>query len=214
MSLTAYDPGGLFVRVNDFARSTSWLHGPVTAWAKYGLVAFALLLLAGWWVARFRPAPRMAAALVAPVATVLAVGLNQPIIKAVDETRPYVVHPHALVLVTRTGDPSFPSDHAAMAGAVAAGLFFVAWQLGLVAGLAAVAMGFARVYVGAHFPLDVVAGLVFGAAVAVLCWVLLRIPVTRMVEWLRGGRLRALVASSGATAGRPRREPEPEPAVR
>lgn len=37
----------LYLRINDFARSTGWLHGPVTAWAKYGIVLFALLLVIG-----------------------------------------------------------------------------------------------------------------------------------------------------------------------
>jgi len=138
----------------------------------------------------------MAAALLAPISTVLAVAINQPIIKMVAETRPYVVHPHALVLVSKTSDPSFPSDHAAMAGAVAVGLFLVSWRLGLLATVCAVVMAFARVYVGAHFPQDVLAGLVLGGAVAALMWLVFRIPVTRLVERLRATRIRPLVGSS------------------
>jgi membrane-associated phospholipid phosphatase len=199
--VSADTPHDLYMTVNDFARSTGWLHAPMTAYAKYGLLIFAGLLLIGWWVARGRPAKVMAAALLAPVATVVAVGLNQPIIKSVAETRPYVVHPGALVLVSRTSDPSFPSDHAAMAGAVAAGLLFVAWRLGLVAAVCALVMAFARVYVGAHYPHDLLAGLAFGAAIAGLVWLLLRVPVTRIVEHLRGTRVLPLlgVVSGAAT---------------
>lgn len=190
----------LYLTINDFARHTGWLHAPMTAYAKDGLVIFAGLLLAGWWVARRRPSRVMAAALLAPVSTVLAVALNQPLIKLVNETRPYVVHPGALVLVSRTSDPSFPSDHAAMAGAVAMGLFLVSRRLGLVAAAFALVMAFARVYVGAHFPQDVVVGLAFGAGVAVVVWLLGRIPTTKLVDMLRGSRLSPLVASAQLAA--------------
>lgn len=190
------NPNDLFLKVNDLARSSGWLHAPMTAYANYGLLIFGAMLVLGWWIARARPARVMAAALLVPVATVLAVGINQPIIEAVKEARPYVVHPHALVLVSKSADPSFPSDHAAMAGAVAAGLFLVSWRLGLIATVCALVMGFARVYVGAHYPQDVVAGLAVGATVAALVWLLLRIPVTRLVDTLRATRIRPLVGSS------------------
>ena len=46
--------------------------------------------------------------------------------------------------------------------AMAAGLFLVSWRLGAVASVFAVLMAFARVYVGVHFPQDVMAGLAVG----------------------------------------------------
>ena len=42
----------LLLSVNDFARATPWLHGPLVLYAGYGLVVFAGLLVAGWWIAR------------------------------------------------------------------------------------------------------------------------------------------------------------------
>jgi membrane protein DedA with SNARE-associated domain len=44
----------LFQHVNDFARATPWLHGPILAYATYGVVLFGGLLLAGLWLARRR----------------------------------------------------------------------------------------------------------------------------------------------------------------
>lgn len=61
---------------------------------------------------------------------------------------------------------SFPSGHAAAIGCAAAcvALLFPRWRT--VAALAAVWIGFSRVVIGAHYPSDVVAGLMFGAWVA------------------------------------------------
>ena len=97
LSVRTETGGDLYLAVNDFARSTGWLHGPVTAYAKYGLLVFAGLLAVGWWVSRPRPSARMAAALLAPVATVLAIAVNQPLIRHVAEARPYAVHPLSLI---------------------------------------------------------------------------------------------------------------------
>lgn len=124
----------LFEQFNAFARATPWLHAPAQAFAAYGVVLFAVLLLAGWWIAR--RAGRVAgvvAAISAGGATLLAVAVNQPIVQAVHEARPYTSLPGILVLANRSTDPSFPSDHATMAGAVAAGVWIVNRRLGIAA---------------------------------------------------------------------------------
>jgi undecaprenyl-diphosphatase len=189
----------LFLVVNGFARSTPWLHGPLTMYAGYGLVVFAGLLAVGWWIARRDSNPaRMAAAVWAPLGMLLAVAINQPIVAWVNESRPYASLPDILVLATPTTDPAFPSDHAVLAGAVTAGLFLVDRRLGLIAGLAAVLMAFSRVYIAAHYPLDVAVGLVVGAAITLAGYVLFRGVLVRVVGAVRGPRLRPLVAASPA----------------
>ncbi|MGZ4623420.1 MAG: phosphatase PAP2 family protein [Blastococcus sp.] len=175
----------LLLDINTFARDTGWLHGTVAAYANYGVVLFALLLVAGLVLARRGSSRTLAAAGWAPIAMLVAVGLNQPIGSAVAEARPYATHAHLLVLAHRTADFSFPSDHSVMAGAAATGLLLVSRKLGLVAWVAALVMAFARVYIAAHYPWDVLAGLALGAAVAALGWVLFRVPLTALAAWLR-----------------------------
>ena len=175
----------LLIEVNSFARHTPWLHGPMKAYAADGVVAFAALLLAGLVLARTREDRVLAAAGWAPIGMLLAVALNQPLGRLVGERRPYDMHHGLLVLATRSTDVSFPSDHACMAGAVTAGLFLVSRRLGWVSLVLAVVMAFARVYIAAHYPWDVVGGLAFGAAVSLLGWALLRVPLVALTRWLR-----------------------------
>ena len=175
----------LFTDVNDLARHTGWLHGAVRGYAGYGVVLFAVLLFAGLWLRRAAADRALAAAGWAPLAVLLAVGLNQSLVGAFAEARPYTTHPGLLVLATRSSDFSFPSDHAVLAGAAAAGLWLVSRALGALATVAALVMVFSRVYIAAHYPWDVGAGLLFGAVVALVGWVLLRRRLTVVTGWLR-----------------------------
>lgn len=171
--------------VQELARATPWLHGAGVAIAVYGVVVFAALALWALVAARRGSDRALAAAGWAALGTVLAIAVNQPLGALVGEPRPYLTHPGALLLVPRTSDVSFPSDHATMAGAMALGLLVAAPRIGRWAVGAALVLAFARVYVGAHYPQDVLAGLVLGAAVSGLGWLLLRRPLTALTGWLR-----------------------------
>ena len=176
----------LMLAVNHLARATPALHGAVLAFATYGLVLFLALLLAALVVSRQRSSRDLAATGWTALATLLALALNQPLGHLVHEPRPYAVHPQLLRLADVTTDFSFPSDHAVMAGAVAAGLLIAHRRLGLVAAAAALLMALSRVYIAAHYPWDVVAGLLFGALVSLCGWALLRRPLVATTTWLRG----------------------------
>ncbi|MDX6373430.1 MAG: hypothetical protein QOD98_2418 [Nocardioidaceae bacterium] len=185
-----------FRAVNHLARITPWLHIPARLYAEYGVVLFAALLLGAWTLTRRGgDLQRVAAALWAPIGVLVALGLNQFFVSAVAESRPYTVMPHALVLVSRSTDASFPSDHAVMAGAAAAGLLLAHRTLGLVAAGLALLMAATRVYVGAHFPLDVVAGLAVGVVVALTSYAAARPRVLRLVVALSHTAARPLLTA-------------------
>ncbi|WP_310964465.1 phosphatase PAP2 family protein [Nocardioides terrisoli] len=188
---------GWFLQVNDFSRHTSWLHEPFHLYAVYGVALFGLLLLGTWWFSGRRQGVSMVArSLWAPCGVLIAVGLNQPLGRLVAEARPYTVFPHSLTLVARTTDFSFPSDHAVMAGAAAAGIWLVSRRLGLVTTVLAVLIAFARVYVGAHWPIDVVAGLAFGALVTLVGHLLLHRPLEWVVDRIGRTALSPLVRAA------------------
>jgi membrane-associated phospholipid phosphatase len=205
-----HPPGGcrmdqiVFDRINALARATPWLHQVVLSYATYGPLIFALLLVAGWWRARRHgEARQMAAMICAGAATVAAVGINQPIVNAVHRPRPYTDHVNLVVLATRSADFSFPSDHAVMAGAAATGLIFVARGLAAWAMAAALVMAFARVYIAAHYPFDVVVGLLLGAVVALAVYGAGHRMLTRAVTVAenRGRLLRPLLTARPVDAG-------------
>jgi undecaprenyl-diphosphatase len=58
-------------------------------------------------------------------------------------------------------------------------------RLGAVAVVAALHIGFTRVHIAAHYPWDVVAGLVLGAAVSLLGWLHVATPLPALTRWLR-----------------------------
>ncbi|MEU9193033.1 phosphatase PAP2 family protein [Streptomyces hundungensis] len=188
--------GGLYGDITDFARHTHWLNGPVSAYTSYGIALFAVFMLAGWWIARRKDASVMAAALAAPIAMVIAYGVNDAVKSVFTEVRPCRVLPHDFLIekCPPLDDYAFPSNHTTVAAAAAVALFLVDRRLGAIAAIAALLMGASRVYVGAHYPHDVLVAFVTGAAVAfAVTWSARRYggPV---VERLRAGALKPLLA--------------------
>ncbi len=186
----------LFQWVNTVQRGTTWAHGPLRLYARVGVVVFPLAIVVAWWAARRERDPRrVAAAAWAALAALEAFVVNQLVGHLVLRSRPYVAHSGVHLLVGRTGDFSFPSDHLAVGAAVAAALFLVDRRLGLVAAILACFMALARVYVGAHYPGDVAGGIVVGVLVALAGWPLavrgLEPLAARLTRW----PLRPLVAA-------------------
>ena len=197
----------IFYVINDFARETPWLHPLFTAYANHGLLLFVVLLAAGWWIARRNADPlAMVAALWTPLGVLAALLVYDPIALAVNETRPCNALAHIVVLHCNT-DGGFPSVHTVIAAAVATGLWLVNRRLGMVAALAAVLMAFARVYVGAHYPRDVLAGLALGTAVSLAGYVVVRPVLLRLVGFVSKTWLRPLVTTPADTPGLERNGP-------
>lgn len=187
----------IFRWINDLTVHTTWANGSMKFYAKTGIAVFAVLLVVVYLDARHRDDhERLAGAIWAGGAALAALGLGQLIGRAVDRARPYESLNNVHLLVAKTTDFSFPSDHATVAGAVAAGLLLTNRRWGTVAAIAAVMMAFARVYVGAHFPADVVAGLALGATVAISGRYLIVPQLRRLIGHLATTPLRRLLTAA------------------
>jgi membrane-associated phospholipid phosphatase len=190
----------LFMSINRLAIRTGWAHAAMRFYADYGIVLFAVLLVVGYLGARRSgKVAGVAASVWAGGAALVALGIAQIVGGAVNRARPYAALPNVQVLIARTADFSFPSDHATTVGAVAVGLVFVNRRLGAIALVAALAMAFARVYAGAHYPLDVVAGLALGGVIAAIGYRALVPMLTRLGAQLATSRLAPLVSPRPAT---------------
>lgn len=88
----------------------------------------------------------------------------------------YVPRPFAAgighTLLPHVADSSFPSDHSTLMAAVAVILLFTreTRRLGLLLVALWLPMAWGRVYVGVHYPSDLVGGAVLGATMALLVW--------------------------------------------
>lgn len=158
-------------------------------------------------VARFRARGLQLLLMTVP-AVLLAVVFNVALGTLFFEPRPFVTHASVHPLVSHAADASFPSDHAAVASALATILVVYAlflWRLPtsevvkqtvgaetrrvLLALATVLAMlgvmdmlyiGYARVYAGVHYPGDIVGGILCGLVAS-----LIAVAVRRLIEpWL------------------------------
>lgn len=71
------------------------------------------------------------------------------------ENRPFVDHPDAILILNHAADASFPSDHAVGTMAIACGILFYDWSLGTKMVYWSILVGISRVFVGNHYPGDI-----------------------------------------------------------
>ena len=103
----------------------------------------------------------------------LTLGVTSVVKMAVRRPRPYQSYPAELFCLQPVRDPSFPSGHTSLCFATATtlSLMYPKWYVAVPAYLWAAGVGYSRLYVGAHYPTDVVTGAIVGVGCAVLAHV-------------------------------------------
>ncbi|GAA4786824.1 phosphatase PAP2 family protein [Streptomyces ziwulingensis] len=197
----------LLYDINGLAKDAPhWFDRVMEFTGEYGLLfAVLLLVLWCWWTVRRRggeeAASSVAALIWAPLAAGVAVLVNVPIRGFVERPRPFKDHEGLEVLVSGKNDFSFVSDHATLVMAMAVALFVAHRRFGLVALVLALFGGFIRVYMGVHYPTDVIGGFALGTAVALLLSpvaMALLTPLTKAVE--RSPRVGWLISARGRSS--------------
>ncbi|MYQ40320.1 phosphatase PAP2 family protein [Streptomyces sp. SID4921] len=176
----------LTAAVVDAPGRAAHLLDPVT---ELTLIALGLLLLLLGWTAVRRRDPRLAAGSVLTGAgTVMAYAVSEALKLVVDEERPCRAVPgaEAVAVCPEAGDWSFPSNHATLAAALATGLALRRPRLAAVTVPLAVAAALLRVLAGVHYPHDVLAGALLGAAVVAAVLIVAQRPVERVASAVLG----------------------------
>lgn len=196
-----FEDDALYRDITDFAQNTpTWVQHAVEVWTEAGILLFGALFVAAWWRSR-RGSPRaFAIAALAPVATAVAYVCSELLKSGFTQERPCRAVAGAVPSLAEcppTGDWSFPSNHATIAGASAVALALVRRVVIWLTAPLALLMAFSRVFVGVHYPHDVAAGLLLGALVAAAAVRLGTGPVTRLAEAMRASSAPAVRWLSG-----------------
>lgn len=170
---TATNPAALDYRlyhwINDLVRSHLWLGERAATLESWSIPLFAVATVGLWFLARPGGGAKWKLACSSALASAgLALAANQAIALLWQRPRPYAAHPEALLLGARSPDPSFPSDHATAAFAIAVAVFSFDRVAGSLFLAAATTIAVGRVVTGVHYPADVAAGALMGTMAAVL----------------------------------------------
>ncbi|SDQ20383.1 undecaprenyl-diphosphatase [Actinopolyspora saharensis] len=202
-----------YLEIVDLTRSTpSWLWELAALFTEAVVGLFAVMLLLVWWRARKRGAAVMARALLAPAGVVLAYLASEFSKTLLRAPRPCHTFPDFEIPAEcpPASDWAFPSNHATVAGAVAVGVLLAWHRLGIPTALLSALGACSRVFVGVHYPHDVLVGVLLGGLVASVVVVALSRAVSPLVVRLRERRGFGVLLGAGEVAevgaARPRRQ--------
>jgi membrane-associated phospholipid phosphatase len=161
----------IFRAIDEFARDYKWLAHATYVFETVGVVLYAAAVVLLWLATAPGEERRWKIAALSGTASAgLALLINQVIAQIWHRPRPYETHPQVYHL-TKSHDPSFPSDHASAAFGIAFGIYFIDRRVGKFFLAVAVLIGFGRLLVGAHYLTDVLASVVVAAIAA---WLIVR----------------------------------------
>jgi undecaprenyl-diphosphatase len=169
--------------VNRFVAEHSWLGRVFQEIETYGTVLIGVAAVLLWLAARPGGSRKWKlASASALAAAALGLLVNRLVAAAWHRDRPYETHHVAHIWGPHKSDPSFPSDHASAATAIAVAVLLFDPIAGALFAVVALLIGVGRVIVGEHYPGDVLGGALIGATCALLVVLLARRLIHVLVQ--------------------------------
>lgn len=164
--------------LNQFARRSLAFDQTVVLISENGLLKGGVLAVLIWWAwfSSAHSSEKRSKLMMALVSCALSISLGRALALTLpfrlrpqhDATLSFVV-PYGSAREVLDGWSSFPSDHAVMFFSLSTALLFVERRLGVIAlAFSAVAIALPRIYLGLHYPTDILAGAAVGVSLSVL----------------------------------------------
>lgn len=171
-----------FQKINQLGADASWLNPVMRFFAEKAEYVFLIGVIV-YWFSRTASNRKMVAG--ALLSMGLATSCGAVLGHFFYRDRPFVAH-SVIQLIKHAENASFPSDHAMGAFAIATTFWLYKRKSGIAWLILAGCIALSRVWTGVHYPLDVIAGAVIGAAAALVIHQLLAhfSPASRFLLYL------------------------------
>lgn len=158
----------IFRFINNLAGKNNALDMIMIFFAEYFVFILALIMIILWFVKKNKKNREML--FTAFSAFVLGEVLNRVAGLLVFHIQPFATLSEVNQLIEKGIDNSFPSNHATLAFSVLTTYFLYNKNYkGLIALLIAIVVSISRIYVGVHYPIDILVGALIGTFSAYIC---------------------------------------------
>ncbi|MFS0788333.1 undecaprenyl-diphosphatase [Shouchella sp. 1P09AA] len=156
----------IFRKINNLSGESEFLDTLMVWSSEYVTIALAIAVVT-FMILGFRSRNALRTAFFTIVATGISMGIGYLIKGLTYRPRPFLEHDVNLIIAHNTAS-SFPSNHTLAAFTIALSIFLFHKKVGTVLLVLATFIGFSRIFLGHHYPSDVLGGFVIALVVVSL----------------------------------------------